>query len=223
MTWDVSRRVFLRGAGLAAVGVGLAPTSLLVRTGARRGGRKGAGQGLPARRRRRAQPLRPLRRPRVQQPAPGHSPSPPRVTRRRREPGRLLRHASRVRPPRAVLQRRAPGLRPRGRKSPGDPLPLRRPGLPGVGDPRGQADPHRLARPGDREDAGHRGDAGGLLLVRSSCGRSWGRNPCSWRRRCRRSTCGPETGAPRPSRVSPRCTRPTRPRSAPPASRRSRR
>jgi uncharacterized protein (DUF1501 family) len=32
MTWDVSRRVFLRGAGLAAVGVGLAPTSLLVRT-----------------------------------------------------------------------------------------------------------------------------------------------------------------------------------------------
>ena len=32
MTWDASRRVFLRGAGLAAVGVGLAPTSLLVRT-----------------------------------------------------------------------------------------------------------------------------------------------------------------------------------------------
>jgi uncharacterized protein (DUF1501 family) len=32
MSWDVSRRVFLRGAGLAAVGVGMAPTSLLVRT-----------------------------------------------------------------------------------------------------------------------------------------------------------------------------------------------
>ena len=32
MTWDASRRVFLRGASLAAVGVGLAPTSLLVRT-----------------------------------------------------------------------------------------------------------------------------------------------------------------------------------------------
>ncbi len=32
MTWDVSRRVFLRGAGLAAVGVGMAPSSLLVRT-----------------------------------------------------------------------------------------------------------------------------------------------------------------------------------------------
>ena len=32
MTWDASRRVFLRGAGLAAVGVGLAPSSLLVRT-----------------------------------------------------------------------------------------------------------------------------------------------------------------------------------------------
>jgi hypothetical protein len=32
MSWDASRRVFLRGAGLAAVGVGLAPTSLLVRT-----------------------------------------------------------------------------------------------------------------------------------------------------------------------------------------------
>ena len=32
MTWDVSRRVFLRGAGLAAVGVGIAPSSLLVRT-----------------------------------------------------------------------------------------------------------------------------------------------------------------------------------------------
>lgn len=32
MSWDVSRRVFLRGAGLAAVGVGLAPSSLLVRT-----------------------------------------------------------------------------------------------------------------------------------------------------------------------------------------------
>ena len=32
MSWDVSRRVFLRGAGLAAVGVGVAPSSLLVRT-----------------------------------------------------------------------------------------------------------------------------------------------------------------------------------------------
>ncbi|HEY8232044.1 MAG: DUF1501 domain-containing protein [Vicinamibacterales bacterium] len=32
MSWDVSRRVFLRGAGLAAVGVGMAPSSLLVRT-----------------------------------------------------------------------------------------------------------------------------------------------------------------------------------------------
>src|SRR3972149_6429913 len=32
MTWDVSRRVFLRGAGLAAVGVGVAPSPLLVRT-----------------------------------------------------------------------------------------------------------------------------------------------------------------------------------------------
>jgi uncharacterized protein (DUF1501 family) len=32
MAWDVSRRVFLRGAGLAAVGVGLQPSSLLVRT-----------------------------------------------------------------------------------------------------------------------------------------------------------------------------------------------
>jgi len=32
MSFDVSRRVFLRGAGLAAVGVGIAPSSLLVRT-----------------------------------------------------------------------------------------------------------------------------------------------------------------------------------------------
>jgi uncharacterized protein (DUF1501 family) len=32
MSWDASRRVFLRGAGLAAVGVGIAPSSLLVRT-----------------------------------------------------------------------------------------------------------------------------------------------------------------------------------------------
>lgn len=32
MTWDLSRRVFLRGAGLAALGVGFHPTSLLVRT-----------------------------------------------------------------------------------------------------------------------------------------------------------------------------------------------
>ena len=32
MSWDISRRVFLRGAGLAAVGVGMAPSSLLVRT-----------------------------------------------------------------------------------------------------------------------------------------------------------------------------------------------
>src|SRR5512134_1369404 len=32
MAWDPSRRVFLRGAGLAAVGVGLQPSSLLVRT-----------------------------------------------------------------------------------------------------------------------------------------------------------------------------------------------
>lgn len=32
MSWDVSRRMFLRGAGLAAVGVGFRPSSLLVRT-----------------------------------------------------------------------------------------------------------------------------------------------------------------------------------------------
>ena len=32
MPWDVSRRVFLKGAGLAAVGIGLQPSSLLVRT-----------------------------------------------------------------------------------------------------------------------------------------------------------------------------------------------
>jgi uncharacterized protein (DUF1501 family) len=32
MGWDISRRVFLRGAGLAAVGVGFHPSSLLVRT-----------------------------------------------------------------------------------------------------------------------------------------------------------------------------------------------
>ena len=32
MPFDASRRVFLRGAGLAAVGVGMAPSSLLVRT-----------------------------------------------------------------------------------------------------------------------------------------------------------------------------------------------
>jgi uncharacterized protein (DUF1501 family) len=32
MAWDLSRRVFLRGAGLAALGVGMQPSSLLVRT-----------------------------------------------------------------------------------------------------------------------------------------------------------------------------------------------
>src|SRR5258708_17703236 len=32
MPWDISRRVFLRGAGLAALGIGFHPSSLLVRT-----------------------------------------------------------------------------------------------------------------------------------------------------------------------------------------------
>jgi uncharacterized protein (DUF1501 family) len=40
MSGDASRRVFLRGAGLAAVGVGLAPTSLLVRTARAAAGEK---------------------------------------------------------------------------------------------------------------------------------------------------------------------------------------
>ena len=40
MAWDVSRRVFLRGAGLAAVGIGFAPSSLLVRTAHGRGRRR---------------------------------------------------------------------------------------------------------------------------------------------------------------------------------------
>src|SRR5262245_13245420 len=31
MSWDLSRRVFLRGAGLAAVGIGFAPSTLMVR------------------------------------------------------------------------------------------------------------------------------------------------------------------------------------------------
>lgn len=34
MTWDASRRVFIRGASLAAVGVGFQPSSLLIRTAA---------------------------------------------------------------------------------------------------------------------------------------------------------------------------------------------
>jgi uncharacterized protein (DUF1501 family) len=40
MSWDVSRRVFLRGAGLAAVGVGIAPSTLLVRTARAAAGEK---------------------------------------------------------------------------------------------------------------------------------------------------------------------------------------
>lgn len=40
MTWDVSRRVFLRGASLAAVGVGIAPSALLVRTARAAAGEK---------------------------------------------------------------------------------------------------------------------------------------------------------------------------------------
>ena len=40
MSWNVSRRVFLRGAGLAAVGVGLGPSSLLVRTARAAAGEK---------------------------------------------------------------------------------------------------------------------------------------------------------------------------------------
>src|SRR5262245_37792983 len=32
MTWDLSRRVFLKGLSFAAVGVGMSPSSLLVRT-----------------------------------------------------------------------------------------------------------------------------------------------------------------------------------------------
>src|SRR5688572_6577388 len=31
MAWDVSRRVFLKGAGMAAVGVGMGPTPLMMR------------------------------------------------------------------------------------------------------------------------------------------------------------------------------------------------
>ncbi len=190
---------------------------------ARRGGREGAGQGVPARCRRRAQLLRPLRRPRVQQPAPGHRPSPPRVFRRRREPGRVLRDAPRVRPPPALLQRRPAGLHPRGREPPGHPVALRRPGLPGVGNAGRQADADRLARPGDRADPGHRGDAGRLLLVaarallprpgaRARGADALGLRPARSQLACRG---GDASHGDVPGRQ--------RPRSAPPGSRRSRR
>ena len=65
----------------------------------------------------------------------------------------------------SLLPRRPARLRPRGRQPAGDALALRRPGLPGVGDAGRQADAHRLARPGDRADPGHRGDPGRLVLV----------------------------------------------------------
>ena len=48
MSWDVSRRVFLRGAGLAAVGMGMAPSLAARAHGARRRARQGAGAGVPA-------------------------------------------------------------------------------------------------------------------------------------------------------------------------------
>ena len=41
MTWNVSRRVFLRGSGMAALGVGLSPSSLLVRTAPEQARHKG--------------------------------------------------------------------------------------------------------------------------------------------------------------------------------------
>ena len=79
MTCDPSRRVFLKGAALAAVGRGLrrprrswcAPRKRPPR------GPQGAGQGLPARRVRRAQPLRALRRPRATTRCAAGSPSRP--------------------------------------------------------------------------------------------------------------------------------------------------
>ena len=223
MTWDASRRVFLRGAGLAASASASAPTSLLVRTARAAVGEQGAGQGLPARRRRRAQLLRPLRRPRVLQPAPGHRPSPARVRRRRRRTWTATSACTRSSPPSSPTTTTAGSPsstrsgNPQVTRSHFDAQDFQESGTPGDKQtPTGWLDRAIARIPGTEVT---QAVSFSSQLVRSFLGRS----PCSWRRRSRPSTCGPATGVPRRRRCSRRCTGPTRPRSAPPGSRRSRR
>ena len=134
MPFDASRRVFLRGAGLAAVGVGMAPSSLLVRTAlAAAGGAEGAGQDLPARRLptgstsacptatpttttcAAASPCRARARPAASSTSTATSACTPSSA--------PLEPLFRDGPPRLHPRRRQPGR---------EPLALRRPGLPGV-------------------------------------------------------------------------------------------
>ena len=201
MTWDASRRVFLRGAGLAAVGVGLAPTSLLVRTARAAVGDKvlvkvflrGAADGLnfcaPY-----GDPEYYNLRQGIALPRPGSAGGVVNLD------GYFGMH-----PEFGPLQPffndgrlafvHAVG-NPQVTRSHFDAQDFQESGTPGD-----KQTPHRLARPGDSQDPGHRGDAGRLLLVAARALPPGAGARARGADALRRSTCTPATGGPRPRRV----------------------
>ena len=109
----LTRRVFLHNGALALVSLGFAPSFLARTVERRRHPEEGARRDLPARRRRRPEHGRALRRAGVLRRPAGHRDRAARPRRRRDRPRRLLRPAPAARRPEAALRRAAARDRPR--------------------------------------------------------------------------------------------------------------
>ena len=224
MSWDVSRRVFLRGAGLTAVGVGIAPSSLLVRTAqAAAAGDKvlvevflrGAADGLNICVPYGEAEYYDLRGP-IALPRPGAA-------------GGVMRldDTFGMHPELAPLQPLYADGRlafvhavgnPQVGRSHFDAQDFQESGTPGQKNTATGWLDRAVAR-----DPGQRGDAGGFLLAPSRCARFSAPSRCSSPRAWPLSTCARATGAARPRRCCAACTRRTAARSGRTRARRSRR
>ena len=127
----MTRRIFLKNGSLALVSLGFAPAFVARAAQAAAGAAEDSRRDLPARRRRRPQHDRAVRRARVLPEPSVDRDSPPERTRRRARSRRLLRPAPAHGAARAALQARRTGDRPRLRLARRHALALRRAGLHG--------------------------------------------------------------------------------------------
>ena len=176
----ISRRIFLKNGGLALVSLGFAPTFLARTAAAAEREAARADHHLPARRGRRAEHGRAVRRARLLPRAAEHRDWPARLGQRRRaRPRRVLRPASAPVAAEAALGRTTTGDRARLRIAGHDALALRRAGLHGVCDAGREEHAGRLAQPlpacaraseGDAVPGGRAGAAAAALAAGARAG-----------------------------------------------------